>query len=98
MLPTKIRFPWSNGFREEDVLEIDLSATWIGYGGHVVTDQNEMSELHRWSAIEAYYKVAFHFAKRFQRRMVFFQKSTNQKQELLVADMFAYESGLNEQS
>ena len=42
-------------------------------------------------------KFSIHLAKRLQRRR-FFQKSTNQKQELSVAAMFVNGSQLNEQS
>jgi hypothetical protein len=35
MLPTKIRFIWQSGFREEDFLEINQSETIIACGGHV---------------------------------------------------------------
>jgi hypothetical protein len=35
MLPTKFRFIWQSGFREEDVLEINQPETRIACGGHV---------------------------------------------------------------
>jgi hypothetical protein len=35
MLPTKFRFIWQSGFREEDFLEINQSETRIVFGGHV---------------------------------------------------------------
>ena len=34
MLPTKFRFIWQSGFREEDFLEINQSETIIAFGGH----------------------------------------------------------------
>jgi hypothetical protein len=34
MLPTKFRFIWQSGFRE-DILEINQSETRIACGGHV---------------------------------------------------------------
>jgi hypothetical protein len=34
MLPTKLRFIWPSGFREEDFLEINQSETRIACGGH----------------------------------------------------------------
>ena len=34
MLPTKFRFIWPSGFREEDFLEINQSETRIAFGGH----------------------------------------------------------------
>ena len=42
----------------------------------------------------ASYQISVHLAKRFQRK-IFFWKSTNQKQDLPVADMFAIGSGRN---
>ena len=47
--------------------------------------------------VDASYQVLVHMAKQFQRRR-FFQKSTNQKQELHVVAMFANRSGRNEHS
>jgi hypothetical protein len=35
MLPTKFRFIWQSGFREEDFLEINQLETRIAFGGHV---------------------------------------------------------------
>jgi hypothetical protein len=35
MLPTKFRFNWQSGFREEDFLEINQSEIRIACGGHV---------------------------------------------------------------
>jgi hypothetical protein len=35
MLPTKFRFIWQSGFREEYFLEINQSETKIAFGGHV---------------------------------------------------------------
>ena len=35
MLPTKFRFIWPSGHREEDFLEINQSETRIACGGHV---------------------------------------------------------------
>ena len=63
----------------------------------LLMDRDEMSNLYREPSIDASYQVSVHLAKRFQRRR-FFQKSTNQKQELSVAAMFVNGSELNEQS
>jgi hypothetical protein len=35
MLPTKFRFIWPSGFREEDFLEINQSETRMACGGQV---------------------------------------------------------------
>jgi hypothetical protein len=36
MLPTKFRFIWQSGFREEDFFEINQSETRIAFDGHVL--------------------------------------------------------------
>ena len=56
-----------------------------------------MSILYRGPSKDASYRISIHLAKRFQRNR-FFQKSTNQKQELSVAVMFVNGSELNEHS
>ena len=56
-----------------------------------------MSILYRGPSMDVSYQVSIHLAKRFQRRF-FFQKLTNDKQELPVAAMLVNGSGRNEQS
>ena len=63
---------------------------------YLLMDRDKMSNLYRGPSINASYQVSVHLTKRFQRR--FFQKSTNQKQELSVVAMFVNGSGRNEQS
>jgi hypothetical protein len=63
----------------------------------LLTNRDEMNILYRGPSIYASYKVSVHLAKRFQRRW-FFQKSTNQKQELPMVAMFVNESRTYEQS
>jgi hypothetical protein len=58
----------------------------------LLTDRDEMSNLHRRHDIDASYQVSVHLAKWFQR------KSANQKQELPMLAMFVNGSGQNEQS
>ena len=55
-----------------------------------------MSNIYRGPSKDASYQNLIHLAKQFQRKN--FQKSTNQKQELPMADMFVNGSGRNEQS
>jgi hypothetical protein len=50
----------------------------------LLTDQDEMSNIHRGHSIDASYQVLVHLAKQFQKR---FFNSANQKQELPVAAM-----------
>ena len=63
---------------------------------YLLMDRDEMSNLDRRPPIDASYQISVHLTKRFQRR--FFQKSTNQKQELSVAAIFVNGSGQNQQS
>ena len=55
-----------------------------------------MCNLNKGPSRDAPYQASDYMVKRFQRR--FFQKSTNQKQELPVAAMFVNRSGQNAQS
>jgi hypothetical protein len=52
MLPTKFRFIRLSSFRGEDFLEIDQSETCL------LTDRDEMSNLHRGHSIDASYQVS----------------------------------------
>jgi hypothetical protein len=62
----------------------------------LLTDQDEMNNLHRGPSIDVSYHVSVHLAKRFQGRRFF--KSASQKQELPLAAMCVNGSGQNEQS
>ena len=64
---------------------------------YLLIDLDDMSNLYRGPPIDASYQVSVQLAKRFQRRR-FFQKTTNQKQELSVVVMLVNGSGRNEQS
>ena len=89
MLPTNFRFIWPIGFREKDHLEIDQSETRIVYGGHVLMDRDNMSNLYR-CLLPSFSPRGF--------RGKDLEKSSNQKQELPVAAMFVDESERNEHS
>ena len=142
MLPTKIWFHWSRGFRGED---LKLEAQWaepvsltfhsasrklnteppIGVSHQVLVIwlrsyreediQKSTNQKQEWPVAamfinrlelneqslqmifqDASYQVSIHLAKWFQRRR-FFQKSTNQKQELPLVAMFVKGSELNEE-
>ena len=62
----------------------------------LLTDRDEMSNLHRRHSIDASYHVSVHLAKRIQRRRL--KKICHQKQELPVVAMFVNGSGQNVQS
>jgi hypothetical protein len=71
MLPTKFRFIWPKGFREE---ESKISANQKQESPVVamfVPDRDGMSTLYRGPSIDASYQVSDHLAKRFQRRRFF---------------------------
>ena len=58
MLPTKFRFIWLSSLKG-DLLEIDQSETRIGCGGHVLlTDRDELSNLHRGHSRDDSYQVS----------------------------------------
>ena len=62
----------------------------------MLTNRVEISNLYRGRSIDASYQVSVHLGKRLQR--IFFQKSTNQRQELPIAAMFVNGSERNEHS
>ena len=107
MLPTKFRFVWQSGFTGEDLFRNqpirNKNCLWWPC---LLMDRDEMSNHNRGLSIDASYQVSVHLTNRFQRRRIWpsgfrgkdFQKSTNQKQELLVAAMSVNGSGRNEHS
>jgi hypothetical protein len=64
MLPTKFRFIWSSGFREEDFFRNqpirNKNCLWRPY---LLTDRDEMSNLYRGPSIDASYQVSLHLAR-----------------------------------
>ena len=59
MLPTKFRFIWLSSFKGEDFLEIDQSETRIEmWWPCLLTDRDEMSNLHRGHSIDDSYQVS----------------------------------------
>ena len=97
MLPTKFLFVWQSGFRKEDFQkstnqkqELPVAAIFvIGLGRN---EQSLQKTSHR-CILPSFSS----FGKAVSEEKIF-QKSTNQKQELSVADMFVNESGGIEQS
>jgi hypothetical protein len=73
MLPTKFRFIWLGSFRGEDFLDIDQSEK------NLLTDRDDMSNLHRGHSIDASYQVSVHLAERFQGRRLKCEKLTDDR-------------------
>ena len=77
MLPTKCRFIWLLGFRDDFFLEITRKNNCLWWPC-LLTDRNEMSNLYRGPYIDASYQVLVHasyqilvhLAKLFQRRLL----------------------------
>ena len=94
MLPTKFRFIWHTGFREEDfqkstIQKQELPVTAIFVNG---SGRNEQSLQRTFLHVPSFGS----FGKAVLEKIV--QKSTNQKQELSVTAIFANGSGRNEKS
>ena len=73
MIPTKFRFIWPSGHREEDFKKNqpirNKNCLWRPC---LITDWEEISNLQRGPAIDASYYVSVHLAKWFQRRRFFY--------------------------
>jgi hypothetical protein len=95
MLPTKFRFIWPGGFREEDFFRNQPSRNknclWQPC---LLADRDKMNIIYRGPSLDVSYQVSVHLSKRFRE---YFYKSTNQKQELSVAAMFVNGLEVNEQ-
>jgi hypothetical protein len=96
MLPTKFRFTWLSGFRE-DFLEINQSETRIVCGGQVCLRIGT-----KWTIftedLPKMLPTKFRFIWQYSFRGEEFYKSANQKQESSVAATFVNGSGRNEHS
>ena len=67
MLPTKFRFIWPNGFRE-DLKKSANQKQELPVVAMFVNELDEMSNLYRGPSIDASYQVSVHLAKVFQGR------------------------------
>ena len=97
MLPAKCWFIWESSFRGEDCFRNrPMRKNNYPWWPCLLTNRDEMSSLYRGRSNDASYQILVYLGKQFQRS--FFQKSTNQKQELPVTVMFVNGSGRNELS
>ena len=72
MLSTKFQFICESAFRREDYFRNQPIKNKNGlWRPCLLTDQEEMSNLNRRPAIDAFYQVSVHLDKRFQRRRFF---------------------------
>jgi hypothetical protein len=67
MLPTKFRFIWPNGFREESKNQPIRNKNRLWWPC-LLTDQDVMNNLYRGPSIDASYQVSDYLDKWFQRR------------------------------
>jgi hypothetical protein len=70
MIPTKFRFIWSSGFRE-DFFKSANQKQELPVAAMFVNDQDEMGKIHRGPPIDDSYQVSVHLVKQFQRRRFF---------------------------
>ena len=97
MLPTKFRFIWQSRFREEAFRNRPTRNKNCLWRPYLLMDREEMSNFIEDRPQMLSTKFRFIWPSGF-RGEDFFQKSTNQKQELPVAVMFVNGSGRNGQS
>ena len=97
MLPNKFQFIWPSGFRKEDFFksanqkqELPMAAMFV--------NESELNEQSLQRTFQGCFLPSFGSFGKAASEEKFFQKSTNQKQELSVAAMFINGSELNEQS
>ena len=83
MLPTKFRFIWPIGFREEKIFRNqpirNKNCLWWPC---LLTNRDKMSNLYRGPSINASYQVSVHLDKRFQRRRFFLNQPIRNKNRL----------------
>ena len=97
MLPTKFRFIWPSGFREEDFVKSSNQKQELPMAAMCV-NESELSEQYLQKIFQGCFLPSFgSFGKAASEEKIF-QKSTNQKQELSVMAMFVNGSELNKHS
>ena len=65
MRPHKFRSIRLTDLREDEILEISQKETRINYGRHVLTDQNEMSNLNRGPEMDVSSQISVDLTKLF---------------------------------
>jgi hypothetical protein len=81
MLPTKFRFIWASGFRE-DFLKLANQKQNSLWRPCFLIDRDKMSIIYRGPSIDASYQVSVHLAKGFQMRRLKCEKLTDDRQRM----------------
>ena len=71
MIPTKFRFIWPSGFREEDFFKLANQKQELPMVAMFVNELEKMSNFYRGPSKDASYQVLIPLVKRFQRRRYF---------------------------
>jgi hypothetical protein len=71
MLPTKFRFIWPSGFREEDFLKSANQKQELPMAVMFANESELNEQSYRGPSKDASYQVSFHLAKQLQRRRFF---------------------------
>jgi hypothetical protein len=89
MLPTKFRFIWPSGFREDfkksvkQKQELPVAAMFVNGSG-------KMSNLYKGPSIDASYQVSIHLAEGFQRRRLKCEKLTDDGRQVMAKAHIAF--------
>jgi hypothetical protein len=67
MLPTKYRFIWPSGFREEDLNKLANQKQELPVAAMFVNGSGKTNSIYRGHSIDASYQISVHLGKRFQR-------------------------------
>ena len=82
MLPTKFRFIWPSGFREEDFKNRPIRNKNCLWRPCLLMNRDKMSNFYRRPSKDDPYQVSIHLAKRFQRRRFLRNQSMRNKNGL----------------
>ena len=81
MLPTKFRFIWLSGLREEDFKKQANQKQDLPVVAMFVNESGQNEQFHRGPSIDASYQVSVHMAEGFQRRRLKCEKLTDDRRQ-----------------